>query len=205
MDSLVTQILLARHGETVWHAENRYAGSSDVALTERGVAQSEALGRWARHQPIGAVYASDLRRSILTASPAAAALGLEVMIDPRLREVRFGRGEGMTRAEMQMAFPGALAAFHAHPARSPLPDGERGVDAIARAWSALEQHAADHAGGRVLVVMHSSLMRLVLCHALGIDPDRYRTVFPSVRNAAITTVTIGDGETAVHGYNIPTD
>ena len=40
-----TTLLLARHGQTVWHAENRYAGISDVPLTETGHAQAEALGR----------------------------------------------------------------------------------------------------------------------------------------------------------------
>ena len=167
--------------------------------------QAETLGRWAARQSLEAVYSSDLSRAVLTATPSARALKLPVCIDERLREVHFGQGEGMTRAEMRDAFPDVLERFHRHPARSPLPEGETGIAAIDRAWPALDDIAAEHPGGSVLVVMHSTLMRLILCRFLGMDPDRYRDSFPSVQNAAITTVSIGSGKSALHGYNVPTD
>ncbi|MBK6043561.1 histidine phosphatase family protein, partial [Streptomyces sp. MBT55] len=44
---MTTRLLLVRHGETEWHAENRYAGVTDVALTPRGVAQATDLRAWA--------------------------------------------------------------------------------------------------------------------------------------------------------------
>jgi broad specificity phosphatase PhoE len=206
MDRRMTTLLLARHGQTEWHAENRYAGSSDVALTATGVLQAEALGRWAVRERPDAVYASDLSRAVLTAAPAAAALGLETRIDPRLREVDFGAGEGMTTLEMDLVFSAELAAFRARPASVPLPLGERGLDAVDRAWPALEEIASSGAdSSRALVVMHSTLMRLILCRALGIDPDCYRTVFPAVRNVAITSLTLGPDGAALHAYNVPTD
>lgn len=205
MGRLVSTLLLARHGETIWHAENRYAGSSDVGLTERGVAQAAALGRWAGSQTIEAVYSSDLSRAVITATPAATQLGLPLRIDPRLREVDFGQGEGMTRSEMRLVFPSELNEFHRSPGHSPLPGGEPGIAALERAWTALEEIAAVHSSAPVLVVMHSTLIRLVLCRALDMPIDRYRTAFPSVINAAITTITIGSGPPALHGYNVPTD
>jgi len=197
----VSALILARHGETLWHAENRYAGSTDVGLTDRGLAQSFALGRWAAGQPLAAVYSSDLSRAVITATPAADALRLPLRVDPRLREVDFGRGEGLTSAEMRTAFPDSLAAFHGHPGYSPLPGGESGVAAVGRAWPALEEIAESN-DGPVLVVMHSTLMRLILCRVLGMDLDRYRTAFPSVLNVALTTITLGPSP-ALRGYNVP--
>ena len=44
---MMAVFFLGWHGESIWYAENRYAGSSDFGLTERGYAQAEALGRWA--------------------------------------------------------------------------------------------------------------------------------------------------------------
>lgn len=88
----MTTLLLARHGETVWHAENRYAGSTDIALTRTGREQADALGDWAVRHPVDAVYSSTLSRSVLTAAPAAAALRLPVQEDDRLKEVFFGAG-----------------------------------------------------------------------------------------------------------------
>ena len=200
----MTTLLLARHGETVWHAENRYAGSSDVGLTEKGIGQAATLGRWAAGQPLAAVYASDLSRAVLTATPSADALGLQVQIDPRLREVHFGRGEGMTRTEMIEVFPAGLASFLASPGHVPLPDGEAGLTAVQRAWSALEEISVRHQGDTVLVVMHSTLMRLLLCRVLGVPLDNYRDTLPSVQNAAITSITINEGKPALHSYNVPT-
>ena len=197
----MSDLILARHGETLWHAENRYAGSTDVGLTDRGRAQSFALGRWAAGHPLAAVYSSDLSRAVITATPAAAARELALQIDPRLREVDFGQGEGRTTTEMREAFPDALAAFHRSPGQSPLPGGESGTAAVDRAWPALEQIAARH-DGPVLVVMHSTLMRLILCRVLDMNLDRYRTAFPSVRNVAHTTITLGSAP-ALHGYNVP--
>jgi L-rhamnose isomerase/sugar isomerase len=199
----MTTLFLVRHGETIWHAENRYAGSTDVALTELGIAQAERLARWAEVQPIDAVYASDLSRAVITATPSATALGLPISVDAALREVNFGRGEGLTSAEMRVSFPEETARFVEHPGTSPLPGGESGVDAAERAWGALERIVAQHPTGTVLVVMHSTLMRLILCRTLGMPLDRYRTALPAVLNVSITTVSWTADGTALLGYNVP--
>ena len=57
---------------------------------------------------------------------------------------------------------------------------------------------------RVLVVAHSTLLRLVLCALLGIDPESYRQVFPNLRNATVTTLDLADdGAAALDSYNVP--
>jgi len=193
-------LLLVRHAETAWHHENRYAGSSDVPLTERGHRQAAQLAQWASGREIGAVYCSDLSRAVLTATPVAVATGAELHTDNRLREVDFGRGEGLTASEMRVEFPAAHSAFEANPARSPLPGGESGTAALDRAWPVLSGIAGER-GAPTLVVMHSTLLRLVLCRALGIDPDNYRRCFPSVLNTAITTVSLTADSGALLAYN----
>lgn len=200
----MTTFYLSRHGETVWHAENQYAGSTDVAMTERGYAQGRALERWAAVVKPDAVYSSDLSRAVETAAPAAAALGLQAVIDTRLREVDFGRGEGLTRAQMREIFPAELDAFLARPGTVPLPGGEPGIAATARARAALDEIARAHPEGRVLIVMHTTLMRLLLCSMLGIDPDNYRTVFPAVINAGITELGYTGDSWSLRSFNLPT-
>lgn len=199
----MSEILLARHGETTWHAENRYAGSSDIGLTDRGREQADALGRWAARRPITAVYSSDLTRAVETAAPAARALGVPLHRDARIREVDFGRGEGLTATEMKRVFPDALEEFYRRPGHSPLPDGEAGTDAIDRAWPALRAVAHAHENSSVLVVMHSTLLRLILCAALGIPIDRYRRVFPSIGNVTVTTLSMSSAQPALRSFNVP--
>ncbi|MFF9899987.1 MULTISPECIES: histidine phosphatase family protein [Streptomyces] len=200
----MTDVLLVRHGETVWHADNRYAGRTDVALTPRGRRQAAALAEWAARERPDAVYSSPLSRARLTAAPAAEALGVTVREDPRLREVDFGRGEGLTRAEMRARFPDALDAFLVDPVAHHLPDGEDPGAATARARACLDEMAAAFPDGRVLVVAHSTLLRLLLCDLLGIPLSAYRRVFPQVVNGALTELRLRDGQSALLRLNVPT-
>ncbi len=198
----VTKLYLVRHGQTIWHAENRYAGSSDIALTADGEDEAERLAGWATSTGPGGVYSSPLVRARRTAEPSARALGLDVVEHHDLREVDFGQGEGLTRGEMAGRFPDALDAFLRAPAENPLPFGERGLDAIARARPVVDDIVAQHREGAALLVLHSTLLRLLLCDLLGIEPNRYRSLFPRVANCAVSTVGIGE-TMALLGLNVP--
>lgn len=197
-----TTLYLVRHGQSIWHAENRYAGSSDIALTADGEDEAERLAGWATSAGPDGVYSSQLVRARRTAEPSARALGLDVVEHHGLREVDFGQGEGLTRDEMAGLFPDALDAFLRAPAENPLPSGERGLDAIVRARPVVDDIVDQHHGGSALLVLHSTLLRLLLCDLLGIEPNRYRSLFPRVANCAITTVRI-DETPALLGLNVP--
>lgn len=177
----------ARHGETVWHAENRYAGTSDVALTRAGREQAGALALWADAADLAVIASSPLQRARDTAAEVASVVGLPLTVDERLAEVHFGRGEGLTRAEMADRFPDALAAFVAAPASSPLPDGEPGAVATGRFVAAVHDLSTT-SEGPALVVAHTTVLRLALCRLLGLPLDSYRSRFPALANATVTTV-----------------
>ncbi|MFC5724205.1 histidine phosphatase family protein [Streptomyces gamaensis] len=197
----MTRLVLVRHGETPWHADNRYTGSSDLPLTPRGRAQAARLAHWARDAGLTALWTSPLTRARATAAPVAHATGLRPRHDERLRELHFGRAEGLTAAEMAATFPARLAAFHADPAANPLPGGEDPYKAAHRAVTCLGDIADAHPGGRVLVVTHATLLRLVLCHWLSLPLGDYRRVFPGVDNATLTEVRLADGRAALLRLN----
>lgn len=199
----MTLLTLVRHGETIWHAENRYAGSSDVALTPRGREQASALARWAAAAQLTGIRSSDLSRARLTAEKCAAATGLNLMVEPRLRELDFGQAEGLTRAEMQERFPEARRAFESDPVAHHLPGGENPVLAAARFTAALQDAAETDPGGHILVVAHTTAIRLALCRLLGIPLGNYRRVFPSLGNCALSTIRIQNGEAGLLQYNSP--
>ncbi|MFC8512385.1 histidine phosphatase family protein [Streptomyces sp. NPDC057257] len=204
MSTTMTTLLLARHGQTVWHAENRYAGASDVPLTDTGRAQAEALGRWAATHPVDAIWTSPLSRAVITAEPACHALALTPHRDPDLRECDFGALEGRTLAEFAAENPHAAHAFREDPVANPFPGAENPLTAAARGEAALRRIAAAHPGRRVLVVAHNTLLRLVLCTLLQIPPAHYRRVFPRLRNAAISELTVNDdGFAALLSLNVP--
>ncbi len=198
-----TTLFLARHGQTVWHAENRYAGISDVALTDTGRAQADALGRWAAAHPVDAVRTSTLSRAAATAEPACRALGITPHRDPGLRECDFGVVEGRTLAEFAAREPERAAAFLADPVAHPFPAAEDPASAAARGAAALRRAAEAHPGGRVLVVAHNTLLRLTLCALLRIPLSEYRRVFPRLRNTALSEVRLDGDSTALLSLNVP--
>lgn len=201
----MTRLFLVRHGETIWHAEGRYAGSADVPLNERGRRQAREMAEWAAGAELSAVWSSTAGRAIDTATPVAQAAGAPLQPDPRLCEVDFGEAEGLTRDEMSERFPDALDAFLAHPATSPLPGGEPGVEASVRFMSAVDEIVTD-AGtdARVLIIAHSTVIRLTLCALTGIELNHYRAVFPEVGNTTLAEVAYdGTQPAALLRFNAP--
>lgn len=200
----MTHLVLVRHGETEWHAENRYAGVSDVPLTAHGVRQAQRLAAWAADAGLAAVWTSTLSRAQLTARGCADAAGVTMHVDARLRELDFGRAEGLTSTEMRDRFPAALRAFHADPVADHLPGGEDPADAALRFTACLYDIVARHPDDRVLVVAHTTAIRLTLCHLMGVPLRDYRRLFPAVRNCALTELRMtGDHEVALLEFNTP--
>ncbi|MFI9757702.1 histidine phosphatase family protein [Streptomyces sp. NPDC051963] len=199
-----TTLLLTRHAETVWHAENRYAGISDIALTDTGRAQADALGRWAVTLAVDAIWTSPLSRAIATAEPACRALDLTPHREPALIECDFGALEGRTLAEFAAEDPKRAEAFRTDPVANPFPRAEDPAAAAARGTWALRRIAGAHPGERVLVVAHNTLLRLALCELLSIPLGEYRRVFPRLRNTAITELRMaGNGSAALLSLNVP--
>lgn len=199
------RLLLVRHGETVWHAENRYAGASDVPLTRRGREQAEQLAAWAGTAGLAALWCSPLARARDTAAAVARATGLEPRVDPRLRELDFGEAEGLTVAEMEERWPDRVAAFRADPVANPLPGGEDPRGAADRGAACVQDVALAHPDGRVLVVTHTTLLRLVLCELLGLPLPEYRRLFPFVRNCALTELRLNAEVVSLLQFNVPVD
>lgn len=181
---------IIRHGETIWHADSRYAGVSDIPLSQRGREQVSVLTAWARSANIDAVISSQMVRAKNTAEPLAKAAGLTLTTEKNLREVDFGDGEGLTAEEMSQRFPAQRSAFISSPARVALPNGEPGVDALARALPVVLEHLRKPPVESIVFVIHSTLGRLLLCDLLGINHDSYRQVFPSLTNCFVSTLRI---------------
>ena len=120
----MVRLALVRHGETIWNAENRYAGSTDIPLSPRGLEQAEQLANWASSAGLAAIWVSPLLRARQTAAPSERVTGLAARVDSRLREIHFGQGEGLTNEEIRQSFPEAFAAFQSDPVAHHLPGGE---------------------------------------------------------------------------------
>jgi probable phosphoglycerate mutase len=156
-----TTLVLVRHGQSTWNAAGRWQGQADPPLSELGLRQAEAAAhRLGSHDapPIQAVVTSDLERARRTAETLAAVLAVEVALEPRVRERHAGEWTGLTRAEIDDAWPGYLAE-HRRP-----PGFETDELLTARILPGLADVAAAHPGGRVVVVTHGGVVRTLERH-----------------------------------------
>ena len=201
----MTRLVLVRHGETIWQAENRYAGSSDIPLSARGAEQAQLLAKWALTADLAALWTSPLLRARETAAPSECATGIAAHVDSRLREIHFGQGEGLTNAEISQTFPGAFAAFQSDPVSYHLPGGENPQDVVHRAIECLNEIEASYPGGRVMVVTHNTLIRVTLCHLLGVPLSKYRTLFPTIDNGALSEIELQNSQASLLRFNLALD
>lgn len=171
----ITRILLVRHGATVLSAEDRFAGATDVALSEEGRAQARRLGRrLASECAIAAVYASPLQRTRETAALVSGGLGRTIEVRDGLREIDHGRWEQMTRKEVEAAYPDEYRAWEEDPYTFAPVGGESGLAVTARALPTLRDIVVAHTGEQVLVVSHKATIRLLVSSLMGFDPRGYR-------------------------------
>lgn len=160
----VTRLLLVRHGQSEWNAVGRWQGWADPPLTDLGAEQSRLAT--AAVGPVDAVVASDLRRAVDTATILAEGLDAgPVAVEPSWRERDVGEWTGLTRAEIDQRWPGALATSTPDP-----PGGESPAQLVARALGAVEQLTWGYPDGVVLVVTHGGVIRGLERH-LGVDPE----------------------------------
>ncbi|MEP6709792.1 MAG: histidine phosphatase family protein [Verrucomicrobiota bacterium] len=169
-----TRIFLVRHGATVLTAEDRFAGATDVELSDEGREQARRLAVRLSRERITAIYASPLGRTVETATILAQPHTLDVQTRDGLREISHGRWEQMTRREVEQQFPEEAAAWEKDPYTFAPVGGESGLAVTARALPVLMDIVRAHSSGNVLIVSHKATIRLLLSSILGFDPRRYR-------------------------------
>src|SRR3954454_4738790 len=135
----VTRLVLVRHGQTAWNLEGRAQGHTDVGLDETGRAQATALAPYVAAMTPASLWSSDLARARQTADELAAATGLEVRLDARLREFDAGERAGLDVTEFAERFPEAHAAWLAGDVTGRVPGAETTEEVVARVVPALRE------------------------------------------------------------------
>jgi probable phosphoglycerate mutase len=174
MSQAPTRVFLIRHGATILSAEDRFAGATDIPLSDEGRRQASRLAARLQGEPITAIYASPMGRTIETARILAEPHRLEVQQREGLREISHGHWEQMTRKEVDEKYPQEAEEWDKDPYTFAPAGGESGLAVTARALPALIELVRAHPGGNILVVSHKATIRLLLSSLLGFDPRRYR-------------------------------
>jgi probable phosphoglycerate mutase len=183
------ELHLVRHGDAV--PEDRggaaYDNYEEHPLSERGRAQAEAVAERFTGLEVAAVYASPIRRARETAQAIAGPVGLPVFTEPDLREIALGALEHEGDLRQQLAALATIAmrdgSWNSIPGTEPS-DAVRG-----RMLDALDRIAAEHPGGRIVVVSHAGAINAAIGAIAGTPHD---FVFP-LANASISVVRVNAG------------
>ena len=179
----MTTLILARHGETDWNRDGRFQGHADPPLNDRGREQAGSLADALADERIDAIYSSDLLRAHETALVVAERRGLDVVVDPDLRERDVGEWSGLTLPEIEERFPEEIRRFR----EEGLSVGESHEALSLRVVAAAQRIAAAHPGGHVLVVTHGGSLRMLRQAAGG------EVGAPVVRNGHVLKMAVRDG------------
>jgi len=164
-----TVTLLLRHGQTPMSVQKRYAGRSDVPLTDVGVQQAAAAAKRLASAGLSVIVTSPLLRAVQTSAEVAAVTGAPVVTDDGFAEADFGAWDGLTFAEVRERWPAEVTAWLADPQVAP-PGGESLADVDARVTRALHRVLADLDRQRVLIVSHVTPIKTLVTGALGAPP-----------------------------------
>jgi alpha-ribazole phosphatase len=168
------RLYLLRNAETDYCRTGRYCSRDGVCLTERGhqmadfFAKSYSLLSWK------ALFCSPLKHAAETVRPLCNATGMELQVRDGLRELTFGRWEGMAPADVNTTFHDDYIRWLADPAWNSPTQGEKGIRVARRSSAVLEEIEETYPDGNVLVVSHKATLRIMLCTLLGVDVGRYR-------------------------------
>jgi ribonuclease H / adenosylcobalamin/alpha-ribazole phosphatase len=188
-------VLLARHAS---HAEvgRVLSGRSDIALSEAGCAEADALAEMLEGTPMASLHVSPRVRARQTAAPVAAARGLTARIAPALDEIDFGRFTGQSFAALDARDPDWLA-WNAHRSTARCPGGETMAEAVGRARDYLEGLPAE--AFPALCVSHCDVIRGLVADGLGLPLDRLFAF--DCDPASLTTLTWSDAGMRVVALN----
>lgn len=161
--AVITVIDLLRHGDV--EGGRKYRGHQDDPLSELGWQQLRDNTK--QKQDWHHIISSPLKRCAEFSSELSAKYKLPLKIEPDFKEISFGRWEGKTAEELLAEDEAGIKKYWNDPVNVTPPQGESLLDfekKIILAWNnLLKQYTGQH----VLLLSHAGVIRIILCHILG--------------------------------------
>lgn len=173
MDS-ITRVSIVRHGETEWNLADKMQGVSDSPLTPKGISLAKELGEKLAGMTFSKIYTSDLGRAYDTAKYINEKLGLEIILEPRLRERNMGIFEGHNWAYVKEHYPEDFKKAVSEDLEYRIPEGQSKQDYVDMIADFMKFVTEKHPGENILVVTHRGFIDFFMRQVLGISVNARR-------------------------------
>jgi broad specificity phosphatase PhoE len=180
----MTELILARHGETEWNVEEVFRGRIDVELNQNGIKQAELLAEYLSELKIEAVYSSPLKRALKTAEAVARRHRLRVETNPGLNDCDFGQWQGLSLREVKDKYKKLYRQWAESPQLVKIPGGESLEGVRERALKVVNGVIAKHSGAVVLVA-HRVVNKVLICALLGLDNSHFWNIRQDVGGTTV--------------------
>ncbi len=193
------KLLLVRHGYTGKKYVGRYIGSTDLPICSSGHDELEALSQTVNAYDPESYFCSPMRRTKQTMDLIVGSNNQSVEVVDDLREIDFGRWEGLSFAEICRTDQSLVDQWQREACSFCFPDGEDGGLFVKRVQAVADRlKACDHK--TVLMVSHGGVIRAMLCYLLGLAPENY--LLFDVKPARLAVLDIEQGMGVLAGFNL---
>ena len=194
----MTQIILARHGETEWNVKEIFRGRIDIELNKTGVKQAKLLAEHLSNSKINAIYSSPLARALKTAKIIADHHKLDVEVTPGLIDLNYGEWQGLAHQEVKNKYKELYVKWIEIPHQVKFPSGESLNDVRERAVAMVNNAIAEY-GGTVALVSHRVVNKVLICALLGLDNSHFWNI--RLDTCGITTFAYENGRFILSKHN----
>jgi broad specificity phosphatase PhoE len=194
----MTELILARHGETAWNVEKIFRGRADVDLDEVGIRQADLLGKYLSNWRLEAIYSSPVKRALDTANIVARYHRVSVHVAQGLADFDYGEWQSLPEREVKKLYPDLLNEWHNSPHKVKMPGGESLEDVRARATEVVNDVLSKYQGS-VVLVSHRVVNKVLICSLLGLDNSHFWNI--SVDVGGITIFNYVDGRFVLTKHN----
>jgi len=194
----MTQIILARHGETEWNIKEIFRGRIDIELNKTGVKQAKLLAEYLSDSEIDAIYSSPLARALKTAKIIADHHKLDVEVTPGLIDLNYGEWQGLAHQEVKNKYKELYVKWIETPHQVIFPSGESLDDVRERAMATVNNVIAEY-GGTVVLVSHRVVNKVLICALLGLDNSHFWNI--RLDTCGITTFAYENGRFILSKHN----
>ena len=194
----MAELILVRHGETVWNVEKVYRGRTDVNLDEVGIKQAELLGKHLSNWELETIYSSPLRRTIDTANIIARYQKIDIHIAEGLVDFDYGEWQSLSEQRVKDLYPTLHDEWHNNPHKVRMPSGESLEDVKKRAIKVVNDVLSKYQGS-VVLVSHRVVNKVLICSLLGLGNSYFWNIKQDV--GGITIFNYVDGRFILTRHN----
>lgn len=160
------KLFVARHGQTVWNAQNKVCGITDVELTEKGIEQAKKLAETVQDHNIDIILSSPLKRAVETSKIVADKNNIPLQIEELLIEQDYGIYEGVDRKNESFLANKRNFAYK-------YPEGESMMQVAYRIYGLIEKLKEQYKDKNILMISHGGVCRIIRTYFQDMTNDEF--------------------------------